>query len=109
MSWSLHVGTVRPATITAIEQAAGAALAELRAKGPSYAGQFDAPETAQEVAEQVQAATSAAGQLLSGLGVVEEVTVNLSGHANPGHQPRPGWAPDQVTVTVNAVEAPKES
>jgi hypothetical protein len=109
MSWSLHLGTVRPPTITAIEQAVDAKLAELRAKGPSYAGQFDAPETAQQVAEQIQAATSAAGQLLSGLGLAEAVTVNLYGHANPGHQPREGWAPESVTAGVTAVEAPKEA
>lgn len=26
--------------------------------------------------------------------------VALSGHANPGHEPRPGWATDTIGVTV---------
>ena len=106
MSWSLHLGTVRPAD--QISEAAQNALAELRAKGPSYAAQFDAEETRAEVAEQVEAAVEAALDLLPGLGNPEAVTVNLYGHANPGHQPREGWAPESVTAGVTAVETPKE-
>lgn len=31
----------------------------------------------------------------------QEVTVTLSGHANPGHMPTAGWANDTVTITVS--------
>ena len=98
MSWSLPVGTVRPAG--QISEAAQKTLAELRAKGPSWAGQFDAEETRDEVAEQVEAAVEAALDLLPGLGDPEEVTVNLYGHANPGHASRGGYANESITVSV---------
>jgi hypothetical protein len=104
MSWSLNVGTVRPATAEAVRKAAEHTLADLRAKGPSYAAQFDQADTRQEVADQIEAGLGAAAVLLGGLGgddeIPEEVTVSLYGHANPGHQPRPGWANETITVTV---------
>jgi hypothetical protein len=36
------------------------------------------------------------------------VNVTLSGHANPGHRPRKGWANDQVTVSVSSAATPSK-
>lgn len=33
----------------------------------------------------------------------EEVVVLIAGHANPDHVPTFGWAPDHMTVTIQAV------
>lgn len=58
-----------------------------------------------EVREQVAAALTALLVLLSdnALGDPKEndYVVNISGHANPGHKPAPGWANDCVTITVS--------
>lgn len=106
MTWSLHLGAValnEPAR--SIPKAAERTLAELRARGPAYASQYDAEETRAEVAEQIEAAVKAATALTNGLGEgVKAVIVNLYGHANPAHQPREGWAPESVTVSVTTVE-----
>lgn len=32
------------------------------------------------------------------------VTGSLSGHANPGHKPKPGWAGDAISVSVRSTE-----
>ena len=57
-----------------------------------------------EVREQVASALEAVLVLLSynALGDPKEndYVVSISGHANPGHKPTPGWANDAVTITV---------
>lgn len=54
------------------------------------------------------------GQVATALNVVEAIvesgaigspanlSVNISGHANPDHQPREGWSNDTITVAVSA-------
>ena len=58
-----------------------------------------------EVREQVASALEALLVLLShnALGKPKEnnYVVSISGHANPGHKPAPGWAKDCVTITVS--------
>jgi hypothetical protein len=36
-----------------------------------------------------------------------EFTVNLSGHANDGNKPVPGWSNDYLTITINQQSPPK--
>jgi hypothetical protein len=67
---------------------------------PTYRHAFDA----QEVQNQLAAASAALDELI-GRGAVGTGpwTANLSGHANPGHARRSGYAADSITVTlVNA-------
>jgi len=61
---------------------------------------------ADEQRAQYDAALAAARAIAATVGRPDDrVTVRLSGHANPGHGPRPGWAHEVVTVTVEAVPA----
>lgn len=57
-----------------------------------------------DVREQFQLAKGIANNLIAS-GVVgkgsKEFIVTLSGHANPGHEPRAGYANDAITVTVS--------
>jgi hypothetical protein len=68
-----------------------------------------------EVEEQVNLATQAAQKLVrsGAFGNPEErdFIVSLSGHANPGHAPAPGYANDCVTINVTqkVVEVPQEA
>lgn len=56
-----------------------------------------------EQAEQFQAAVDAAKALARVVGRDgDEVIVTMSGHANPGHGPREGWANEMISVTVSA-------
>src|SRR5512142_3484513 len=34
------------------------------------------------------------------------ISVSISGHANPGHDPAPGWSNDSMTVSVYQVGEP---
>lgn len=59
-----------------------------------------------EQAAQVAAAVDAAKALAAVVGRSDDrVVVTMSGHANPGHAPRLGWANECITVTVSAVPA----
>ena len=91
MSWSLNTGTFRfEDSLEAI-------------KGAEYLPQPDAPEACEE---QVKAAKEAALELIGSRALVgpgKLVQVYASGHANPDHEPRPGWAADFVSVTVSQV------
>jgi hypothetical protein len=52
---------------------------------------------------QLDAATEAARALAQVVGRPDDlVQVSLTGHANPSHAPRQGWADEMVTVTVSA-------
>lgn len=53
------------------------------------------------VAEAVEAAAVAAVSIAR-VGAVggEKVSVSLSGHANPNHEPNPPWANDTISVSV---------
>jgi len=58
--------------------------------------------TAGEAADLVKAASAAAEMIVSRLGERwATASVNVSGHANPGHAARPGWANDHVNVSVS--------
>lgn len=62
------------------------------------------PDVATEQHEQYQVAMEVAEQLAKVVGRPgDKVIVTLSGHANPGHAPRQGWANEVVTVSVSAV------
>lgn len=52
--------------------------------------------------DQVGIAVEAAETLMSSpsLGDAEEFYISMTGHANPGHKPREGWANDAITVSV---------
>lgn len=58
-----------------------------------------------ETSEHVLLAADAAKALVAsgavGVGLVSAI---LSGHANPGHAPRPGWSHDYINVTVQCAE-----
>lgn len=62
-------------------------------------GQTDVPE---EMARQVAAAKEAARQMLAShvYDNAEEVSVVLSGHANPNHLAATNWANDTISVSV---------
>lgn len=52
---------------------------------------------------QFEAAVEAAKALAEVVGRPgDAVFVTLSGHANPGHGPRDGWAHEQISITVVA-------
>lgn len=61
----------------------------------------DAVEAEQR--EQFEAAVEAAKALARVVGRPDDaVFVSVSGHANPGHGPREGWAQELISVTVSA-------
>lgn len=60
-------------------------------------------EVKAEQREQFAAALAAAKELARVVGRPEDdVHISLTGHANPGHGPRSGWAEEMVSVTVSA-------
>ncbi len=82
MTWS-----IAPTKVTRMEI--------LDIPAPSYS------EWTDEMEEQFEDAKYAARELAYSVGRPDDqVVVSLSGHVNPGHQPRPGWANDMITVTV---------
>lgn len=52
--------------------------------------------------EQIEAAIYVTSQLLAagGFNNAKEVSVSISGHANPEHNTRSGWSNESITVTV---------
>lgn len=60
-----------------------------------------------EAAEQVGIAVAGAKAILSSgaVGTGKRFSVALSGHANAGHEPTPGWANDCITVSVTQLAA----
>lgn len=58
----------------------------------------------QEVPEDQLAIARQAAKLLIGspaLGIDKDFRINLSGHSNPDHEPKTGWANDCVSVSVS--------
>lgn len=53
--------------------------------------------------EQIDAAIQATSQLLAvgGFSNAAEISVSLSGHANPDHKAEAGWSNDAVTISVS--------
>ena len=84
MSWSLHY--------------------ENRQKFEADEPQYPAvPELGPDCEEQKNVARHAATEIIeSGAigGEGKDFVVNISGHANPGHEASPGWANDCITVNV---------
>lgn len=62
-----------------------------------------ADTVAAESRHQYAAAVEAAKALAEVVGRVDDlVYINLTGHANPDHAPRDGWADETITITVSA-------
>ena len=71
-----------------------------RYNGPGGFAGDDAERAA--IDEQFDAAlTAAQGILASGAVGHTACSVTLSGHANPGHEKRPGWANDTIVVSIS--------
>lgn len=65
------------------------------------------PGCADAYAEQRTAAFQAVKILAAAVGGrADQVYVTISGHANPNHEPCKGWAPEAISITVSAREAP---
>lgn len=95
MSWSVTLSDV---AVADVEETARKMYAEQAARAA-------VPATV-EMDEQFEAALAAARSLYSavreqGTVLPGGVNVVLTGHANPGHNPQPGWANDHVSVSVS--------
>ena len=84
MSWSVS-GTLPEGTLESLRVSA-------LAQNPECGDQFDA------VAAAVQSIIDSGA-----VGKNKRFVVNMSGHANPGHEPREGWANDCVTFSLSQV------
>ena len=86
MSWSVSVGLVPNENF-----GIGALKEEALRQNPECGDQFDA--------------AAAAAQSIIDSGVIggegKQFYVAMSGHANPGHEPRAGWANDAVTIQIS--------
>ncbi len=93
MSWSLSL----PSVDRAVARKAVTTAYDLYRAGVSAE-----PETLTAMDEQVSAAIDAVEALLSSgvVGTEGDVHLTLSGHANPGHKPREGYANDFLAVNV---------
>ncbi|NUO58983.1 MAG: hypothetical protein HOV78_20165 [Hamadaea sp.] len=108
MSWSLSLGEVADATESpdadaqhwAVQQAITEQIDTQKAAGSTL---YDSSE----VCQQIDAAAAAAAALLTS-GTLGEGPwfVSLSGHANPGHKPTPGWSNDAITIHVSQAARP---
>jgi hypothetical protein len=79
---------------------------DLHAAGAGAPTQFSDPDAADAVSEHVTAIHEAAMRLAEVVGRPEDnVSVHVSGHANPGHGPRDGYADEMITLTVTAKPA----
>lgn len=95
MSWSIS-------TVLAGENAdvlSANAIDELSGIDRTNIGNADC---AKERDEQIEAAIRAVSQLLveGGFNNAEEISVSMSGHANPEHSTRSGWSNESITVTL---------
>jgi hypothetical protein len=93
MSWNVNLTDIDP---TEIGKLAHDAYEEFKAR---YSDDADAIAAMDEQFDAVLAAASSGLTHVVGDG---NVNVTLSGHANPGHQPRQGWANDLVTVSISS-------
>ena len=101
MSWNVYLTDVDPAKLGGL---AHDAYEEFKSR------YTDAAEAVSAMDEQFDAALAAASSGLCNIVGDGNINVTLSGHANPGHRPRAGYANDLVTVSVSsaAPSAPKE-
>lgn len=93
VSWNF---TVKPVAAEGFGAAAEAALEEATVNIEQYN-----PDGLDQAAAAVRlvAALVEAGVVGSGL-----VSAELSGHGNPGHAPQPGYAHDQIRITLTCGE-----
>ena len=92
MSWSVQAPSQTAATLE------GAA----RQKYEEFVSHRGDDEAGSAADEQFEAALAAARTIVESGAVGESaVRVSLSGHANPGHAKRDGWANDTVTVSIS--------
>lgn len=63
-------------------------------------------ELGDEGQEQLELGRDVARRIIDSgaVGEGEKFNITLSGHANPGHQPREGWATDMVSVSVSQTD-----
>jgi hypothetical protein len=84
VSWSISAGPAAKEAISYTE--------------PAYAAEVET-----EQRDQLEAAKVAAGVLAQAVGRPDDdIRVTVSGHANPEHGPRDGWASEMITVSVSA-------
>lgn len=92
MSWGTGVHTIDKDQIGSLE-----------------AGANSDPDAQASQDEQFAAALQAAQDLAAAVGRPhDQVSVSLTGHANPGHAPRSGWADEFIQVNISARPAPVE-
>jgi hypothetical protein len=95
VSWNVTLTDIAP---EAVEQAAQDGYAAFRVEVfPEMDGQFEAALSAARMLLLLRDGTPLADIVGGG-----NVNVTLSGHANPGHKPREGWANDYVSVHVSS-------
>lgn len=73
---------------------------------PTTINNVESPEHKQQYAKALLAVTELidSGALGDPGG---KYSFNVSGHANPDHQPAPGWANDSLTISISQI--PKEA
>ena len=100
MSWSS----------TPIEPSDGAHIGEAIDAATIHGTGLDTPEHREQLAA-VKASAKAliASGALGDAGDGRIFTVSMGGHANAGHQPRPGWANDAVYVNVQSNPADSDA
>jgi len=101
MSWNVHLTDIDPAQLGKLAHDAYENFKR---------GYVDADEAYAAMDEQFDAALAAASSGMARVVGEGNINVTLSGHANPGHKPREGWANDYVSVHVSSVvraEVPK--
>ena len=89
MSWSISIEATAVEDFAAKADAARAA-ATVQTYNPEGADQAD---LAVKIAKEIVASGTVAGP-------GRKVYVTLSGHANPGHEPRTGYAKDCVNINI---------
>lgn len=92
MSFSLSVTAVHPD----VEAAVADAAARYDLSGN------DAPDETRQLLDGVAKLAANAAEVAH-LQPGDTVAVSISGHANPEHKPRDGWANNTVTVSVTAI------
>jgi len=100
MSWNVYLTDVDPAKLGGL---AHDAYEEFKSR------YTDAAEAVSAMDEQFDAALAAASSGLCNIVGDGNINVTLSGHANPGHRPRAGYANDLVTVSVSSAAKPAEA
>lgn len=56
-----------------------------------------------ETLEQIEVCENAVDAIITSMCVGrtdKKISVSLSGHANPNHEPTPGWANDMVSISI---------